>query len=241
MVIGMGCHFPQATDEERQQGLVWLFPGIEGGPWSMVWVRRALRDGGVSGAVETRKWPRPWHPLVNLTDYAGNKVFAAGVAEEIGAYQRKYPGRPVDLVGFSGGAGIALLVAEALPEEVRLRRLVLVHAAVSPGYDLCPVLRRVDEGMVNLHSAWDWFMVGLGTSVFGTIDRKYEPSAGMKGFDMEWALRSCPELKAKVQQRGWRWRDLGRGVWGGHFAISLYHWNRCLVVPLLVREPFFQD
>ena len=75
----------------------------------------------------------------------------------------------------------------ALATEVpidRIRVLRLLAAAVSPGYDLRLALRATRRQIVSFYSPLDQLILNLGTRHFGTIDRHYGPSAGLKGFDV---------------------------------------------------------
>ena len=145
-VIGVaccGCATPTPTEEQLSSGLIWMFPGVEGGEWLLHEPRRAFRDAGVKSAIYTHKWRYPLGILPNLMDHKGNSEDAVRVAQEIDHYQQQYPGRPIDLVGYSGGGGLAIMVAERLPENVHLRNVVLIHPAVSRDYDLTRALSRV--------------------------------------------------------------------------------------------------
>ena len=77
---------------------------------------------------------------------------------------------------------MALLTALALPDENRLTGLILLAAAVSPRFDISTALKKVERGVWNFHSCFDLFFVGIGTTIFGTIDGWHMPSAGMLGF-----------------------------------------------------------
>ncbi len=214
-----------------------MFPGIEGGQWSLTEVRRAFRDAGVESAIYTHDWKRP--PLLgvlsNLSDYKGNRQAAQSVAEEIIKYRKKYPQAPVDFVGYSGGGGMALMVAEALPESLRLRNIVLVHAAISFDYPLDQTLQHVDGKLINYYSPADWLLLGVGTSLFGTMDRKHCPSAGKMGFDTAAAIQD-PNLLSKFEQISWSLAEFKKGEhFGGHGSIIFYHWNKNKVAPYLLH------
>ena len=229
-----GCQQPQPAPQQLEQGLVYMFPGIEGGYWSLGEARRGFRNGGLKSAILTHEWNHPISPFQNLMDYQGNLQAARKVARKIGQYRREYPDTPIDLVGYSGGGGVAILVAQALSPEVQLRNIVLVHAAISCDYDLTEALNHVEGKLVNVYSDLDWFMLGVGTSVFGTIDRKNAPAAGMKGFKLENAVNKNGHL-AKVEQLGWELKHLPDGRWGGHFGIHFYHFNKNFIAPYLVE------
>ena len=59
---------------------------------------------------------------------------------------------------------------------------MLLSPALSPTYDLAPALSAVRREMVVFWSPLDVIVLGLGTRIFGTIDRIKTVSAGLVGF-----------------------------------------------------------
>ena len=235
MTLCTGCWQPPAVIARQvERGLVWMVPGIEGHPCRLSWACRGLRDAGVDAKIHVYDWSRPLlDPLKNLEDYEGNLQRAGEIAEQLATYRRAHPQASVDLVGYSGGGGLAVMVVEALPEDVRLRNVILVQPALSPGYDLTAALSRIDGKLVNFFSPYDWLILGLGTRVFGTMDRREVASAGKERFDLARAVRE-PTLRAKVEQRGWELRMIGDGHIGTHLSMLSYWWNRRYVAPYLL-------
>jgi len=240
-----GCHTPEPTSSQLEQGIVYMIPGIEGVNWLTHGSGKALQDSGIKSAIYWYNWRFPLGLLVNLFDYAGNLEQGEELAGSIVEYQEQYPGRPVDIVSYSGGGGLTLMVLEALPEGCMVRNVILVHPAVDPKYDLREALGHVEGKLVNFYSPWDWLLLGLGTTVFGTIDRQHTFSAGNRGFDLgSWAVdedltgmaRVTEELRDKVIQQEWEWGMFGTGHYGGHFPIGSYAWTKEYLVPYLVNE-----
>ena len=62
-----------------------------------------------------------------------------------------------------------------------LDTLILAGPAISPEYNMGPALRAVQR-CYALISPRDTWILGLGTRIFGTIDRRYGPAAGQIGF-----------------------------------------------------------
>jgi hypothetical protein len=127
---------------------------------------------------------------------------------------------------------MAVFVAEALPDDVYVRRIILVQPALSPDYDLTAAIRHVTNRVIHFHSHRDWFILGWGTSMFGTMDRKHVTSAGKDGFNVESAVPD-PSLRARLDQRPWTRGMMEVGHWGNHVAITNYNWNRTYIAPLL--------
>ncbi len=229
--LTFGCWRPDAaTKVELSRGAIWLMPGIEGGPSILKDAVLGIRDAGVDQAIFVFDWERVFG-LSNLMDHDGNRRKAAQIASEVLAYRAAYPDQTIDLVGYSGGGGMAVFVAEALPPDVRLRNIVLCQPALSPTYDLTEALTRLEGRLVNLHSPMDWFILGAGTSVFGTMDRRNVTAAGRFGFDVEAA--APPALRNKITQISWDKEMLRQLHLGGHAQIISRTWNHALVAPWL--------
>ncbi len=64
---------------------------------------------------------------------------------------------------------------------------------MSPGFDLTGALRATRGEVVNFHSSFDRLTLGLGTTLFGTVDRVYGASAGVAGF----------AVPADLDEEGW--------------------------------------
>ncbi len=235
LLSGVGCWRPPApTMIQQERGVVWMFPGMSGQPWHLQAAYQGFRDAGVDDAIRIYEWDTPvYRSFSHLMDLEHNRELAGRVADEIVRYRARYPEQGVDLVGYSAGGGIAILVAEALPEEVRLDQVVLVQAAVSPTYDLTAALERIDGRLVNIYCASDWFILGWGTEMFGTVNRQKTESAGKVGFDLDVAVAS-DDLRHKVVQRKWTAEMLKSFHMGDHAGILSYYWNRDVVAPYLL-------
>jgi hypothetical protein len=234
MTCAGGCaSLTTPQPQQLQQGLIWMFPGVEGGPAAMDRAYRGLRSGGVTAGIQVYDWNRPFGLVSNLVSYEGNRKEAARIAAEIINFARQNPYAPIDLVGYSGGGGLAVMVAEALRTEVQLRNVILAQPAISSDYNLCRALRRVDGVMVNFHSRLDFMVLGLGTRVMGTLDRRHEASAGMNGFNVSTAIPES-SLRSRLVQRAWSSEMIGTGHLGGHAGMLTYGWNKMYVAPYLV-------
>lgn len=135
------------------------------------------------------------------------------LAQQILEYQAAHPDRPIYLVGRSTGAMIVLLAAEKLP-LASLERIILLSPAVSPNYDLLPALRTTRSEIVSFHSRLDIPVLNWGTSLVGTADRYYTPSAGLNGFAIPAATNEYQRLK----QIEWSPSKAWYGHLGGHMG-----------------------
>ncbi|OPX25050.1 MAG: hypothetical protein B1H04_00830 [Planctomycetales bacterium 4484_123] len=208
-----------------EHGLVIILPGIEGeGPLSYS-VRQGLLDADIQAALPIYRWGRPVPlagPLLNQMDEQGNRLAAGRIARMIVDYQDTHPGRPVHLVGHSGGGGVAVFAAEALPPGRQVEGLVLLSASISSGYDLSKALAHCRKGIVNFYSKGDVGFLVLGTTVFGNVDGVRGPAAGAVGFKYP---------RPGLYQVGWRAEMAGSGHLGGHAGTTASGFVERYVVP----------
>ncbi len=173
------------TQQRENEGLVVILPGIEGESSLNRNIRRGLDTAGVEAAMPIYSWGRPI-PLagmvLNQIDVAGNRRAGRRIAGKIVEYKESYPGRPVYIIGHSGGGGIAVFAAEAMPDGSRIDGLVLLSASISSNYDLTEALNNCRKGIVNFHNPRDVGLLGLGTTLAGTVDGARGSSAGLEGF-----------------------------------------------------------
>ena len=231
----VGCNEQWTTPERYEKGLIIVLPGIEGmGPLNLS-ICDGLYAGGVEGAIELTGWYGILGPLFNQRDEAGNRRTARKIAKRIVKYQDEHPGRPVILIGHSGGTAIATWTAEAMPDDHQVTGLILLASSLSAEYNLCPALERTTQGIVNFYSTRDTILLALGTGTLGTMDGRYSASAGRTGFD-------APE----VLGGSWAYEGLHNIAWtprmqklnhiGGHSGYSGHVFVEAVVAPL-VREP----
>jgi pimeloyl-ACP methyl ester carboxylesterase len=175
---------PYLVPERLDKGLVIVLTGIHGRLWLSESICHGLADGGVDQAIEIYDWTYHGHllPFYNLGAIERNHEMARRIAAHIQAYQRDHLGRPVTLVGYSGGGPLAVWTAESLPKGAQLDGIVLLSAPLVPEYDLRPALSASRKGIVNFYSPNDRIYLALGTLIFGTMDKQHRISAGNLGF-----------------------------------------------------------
>ena len=171
------------NEDRAEKGLVVILPGIEGQSVANLNVRQGLRDGGIPYALAIYRWGSG-SMLANQTDVSGNRRRATEFAELIAAYQERYPGNPIFIVGHSGGGGIAVFALEALgkiPAAKPVDGVFLLSASISADYDLSSALRMTRRGLANVSNPEDQILKG-GTATFGNMDGGKGDSAGRTGF-----------------------------------------------------------
>lgn len=209
-------------------------PGVGGdSPFDRWWMNE-LEKGGAVSRVELYDWTRddPW--MGALTAYAQNHREAVKVADLIMQRRLADPRAHIILSAESGGVGPLIWAMEKLPNCVRVDDVVLVAPALSPDYDLSVALSHVRGKMYSFNSAGDWFILGWGTSTFGTIDGKKCQAAGRYGFVLprHADAREYQKLVQIPYNPDWmKYWDFG-----GHTGAMSALFARHVVAPLLVRE-----
>ncbi|NNM84258.1 MAG: hypothetical protein HKL96_00645 [Phycisphaerales bacterium] len=214
---------PQTTAAELDRGLTIILPGIEASGPFVEWIYDGLRDGRINGAVKIFYWgiPFPEGYFPNLMHERRNRSKAAQLADMICRHRSDYPGSPIHLVAHSGGAGPAVFAIEQLPSGVHIDGLALLGGAISRDYDLRPILKRTRKGILNSYSPKDWFVLGLGTQIFGTSDRKFTESCGWAGFTPAHCNSADSDLFAKLEQIAWTPDMINDcDYWGNHGTTS---------------------
>lgn len=204
------------TEDRLANGLVIILPGIEGESYLNQNIRKGLLRGGVFRAMPIYAWGRPIPlagVLLNQLDFIGNRLEGAKIARMIVKYQDEHPGRPVCLVGHSGGGGVAVFAAEGLPSDRQIDGLVLLSASINSAYDLTKALSRCKNGIVNFYNKSDTALLGVGTLVIGNVDGTHGPSAGLGGF--AWSRSSDSDDKRSAYRKLYQVQVTRRMTSGG--------------------------
>jgi len=189
VLSAVGCSGGNAkymTEERLERGLVIILPGIEGESEANHNIRRGLLSAGIYHAMPIHSWGRPIPiagMLLNQVDFIGNRIAGQSISDMIVKYQNEYPGRPVFIVGHSGGGGVAVFAAEGMPKDRQVDGLVLLSASISKGYDLTKALSRCKHGIVNFYNRGDVGLLGVATTLLSNVDGGKGPSAGLDGFN----------------------------------------------------------
>jgi pimeloyl-ACP methyl ester carboxylesterase len=231
--LGAKLSQPSVSAAGSPPGTVFVIGGIGGCDMLPHWARFTFPRAGLPHEVRDFVWTHgPLQLLKDLQDHRHLEQKADELAGEILRLRAADSTRPIYLVAKSGGAGLALRAAERLPPE-SLARIILLAAAVSPQYDLVPALRATRGEIVSFHSPLD-IVLDWGTRHFGTIDRHYTPSAGLKGFLRPTHLEGDDlALYARLVQIPWQPRMMWAGYFGGHESNGLPCFLIAEVVPWL--------
>jgi hypothetical protein len=183
------------TEARKENGLVVILPGIEGESYFNHNIREGLMNAGCYRAITIYNWGVPIPGiglLVNQTNVLGNRMAGKNIAQMIEKYQMAYPGRPVYIVGHSGGGGVAIFTAEAMRPGQTIDGIVLLSASISADYNLKPALGHCRKGILNIYNRADSALLGTGTMIMGNVDGGHGTSAGLSGF-----MRRNPKLRQR--------------------------------------------
>jgi pimeloyl-ACP methyl ester carboxylesterase len=207
--MSSGCQFlfgfdPKSLSSEPRmdKGLTLVLPGIEGRGIFNNAIRDGLVDGGVPTAINIHEWTLGPILAVVSEMWEGRARYKADeLADRIHAYKLKYPGRPVVLVGHSGGCAVAMFALEKLPANVTVDSVVMLGPSISQDYNLARALRHVDGLAYCYYSEKDFAVLGVATVVFGSMDGKHASAAGRYGFT---APATSDDIYAKkLRQIAW--------------------------------------
>lgn len=225
------------SPERYWRGVVFVLPGIEGGSTFSRDVALGLDNGGVTSAIEIHDWTTrlPGGFVLNLANLERNQREARRLAQRVIDYRKQYPGRPVHIVGHSGGGGLTVLALEALPPGRQIDGAILLAPALSPDYDLTNALRRTRFGIYNFYSEKDAAFLKVGTSIFGTIDRQHGVSAGAVGFKPPDNLANEDLKLYDLKLRQVRWSEQMRryGATGSHIGWASQKFAREFLAPII--------
>jgi len=222
-----------AVSGRPDKGLVIVLPGIEGHSSLNEAICRGLSEGGVQYKIELYDWTSLLGPVANQRAEGRNRGKASDVAASIVHYKTAYPGRPVFLVGQSGGGAMVAWIAEALPRREQVDGIIMLSPSLSPQYILDVALRQSRQGIVNFYSSRDWLLLGIGTTFVGTMDGEHTSSAGRSGFEKPPLLRRSSAYD-RLYQISWLPQMAQSGNTGGHMGSGTSSFVATYVAPLIL-------
>jgi hypothetical protein len=120
-----------------------------------------------------------------------------------------------------------------MPPGEKLDGVIMLSAALSPEYALDRALANVKRGIVNYYSPRDWFLLGVGTIISGTMDGEHSSSAGRLGFA---APTSGKRAKAyeKLYQIPWQKEMALSGYSGTHLTSGAREFVATYMAPFVL-------
>lgn len=226
LAVSTGCQSRvlSRNDQRWQQGYTLVLPGCLGhGPWDDQ-VVKGLEQARVPGVVEIHDWTRgPLLLGLNVFDEGRKQRQARAIVHKIVSYQRRYPERPVNLIGHSGGGTMVLKTLELMPGDARVQTAVLLAPGVSSDYDVRAARAHTERGVHNFYSPRDVIISGVFMAAVG--EGRNLSSAALVGFEApEGQAKYTSSLPPLVQHPySSEMRPLGHS--GGHFG-----WTNAAVV-----------
>lgn len=216
------------THARRERGKTWLLDGVGGDNRLPRRCRRGLLHAGMPEAMEIFNWQLGWAGMWigDVICERRNRYQVALLRRRVRDYQREYPDRPIRLIGHSGGAALVTWCLEKMPPG-SVADAILLSPALSPGYDLTAALTAVKRQVIVIHSPLDIWMIGLGTLMVGTVDRRWCVSAGVTGFR---------ESDAKLRQIRWSPKMMKLNWYGGHNSSASTSFSSRVLAPMLTRN-----
>jgi pimeloyl-ACP methyl ester carboxylesterase len=222
--------------DRLEQGYTIILPGILGSEPLDHGILHGLEDANVNCAIELYDWTEgPLLLVYNLCSLDHSRMEAKKIAGKIAAYQDRYPGRPVHLIGYSGGGGLAVLALEALPPDRQITSAILIAPTLACDYDLQAAMCRTDRGIYNFYSPMDVPILMVLTTAFGTTEGRHTFAAGALGFEIPKSLdaESRNDYSAHLIQQSYTIDMIGFGHPGGHFGWTQRALIAEYVAPLL--------
>lgn len=230
-IVG-GSRLPAKADtpRRRRRGLTIVLGGIEGPSFYNAQIVRGLLASGYRGAVVRCDWNAgvPFlRSFTNLMSRRHHERHARAVVDLVSAYQAEHPCAPISIVAQSGGCWVAVRAMELMPASIRVSTVTLHAAAISPDYDLSAAAGRCQHAMISVEAFGDYVLLGIGTLLFGTSDRRHRLAGGFVGF------RNRPP---KLVAMRWRPSWLDHGHWGNHTTSASFAFMRDLIGPVLLTR-----
>jgi len=234
-----GCQItPASTSQDRSQlaksTYILHLPGIAGKTALDVnWVK-GIAAGGVADHMEVYDWVKPYSWIGALRAYEHNRAEAKVIAQKISQKLAAEPHANIILTAWSGGCQVAVWALEDLPPQANVQSVVMIAPAITPSYNLSRALSHVRGSLFACTSPGDWFVLGWGTSFFGTSDGTRTNGAGMVGFTIP-AGADMTQYRKLVQLRyaaAW----LKYGNFGGHNGAISASFARHVLAPKLKED-----
>jgi pimeloyl-ACP methyl ester carboxylesterase len=240
LVAGCATQDPGLLSDVRMnQGYTIILPGILGHSYWDNNTVRGLVAAQVPSAIEVYDWTLGPHMMpANVLYEPRRKRQIQKIAAKIVDYQNRYPGRPVHLIGHSGGANMVVSTLESLPPDRRVTVALLLSAPLSCDYDLRKAQRHTERGVHNFHSPYD-VLIGQGIGSVAAVKNGSNPlTAGFVGFSMPSKL--TPDERGLydelLAEHGFSWEMAASGHFGGHFGWTTPDFVGEQIAPILLEE-----
>ena len=231
-ILTAGCT-TKAISTNRPNTVI-VVPGIGGDGDVYAQVVRSLHDHGNDDCLRVCDWGSSF-PIffISISSQTWHKNVERHLADQILQWRSDHPNSRIAVIAHSAGVGVVAGAVAQLPDGVRIGPIVFLAPALSPGFDLRPMLHHATIIHV-FFSPDDFFWQGIGPTIFGNYDRVHSSGAGRVGF----ILASLNESeKARVVQYRYqiRWKELDND--GGHYDWMAEPFVATVLKPLIDAQP----
>ena len=226
--------------ERLEQGYTLILPGTLGAAPLDHEIVIGLTDAKLPSAIVMYDWTKgPYYFVSNLRGLERNRREARKIARKIVAYQDRYPGRPVHVIGYSAGGAMTVLALEALPAGRKVSSAILLAATLSPDYDLRRAMDHSESGIRSFYSPLDVAMLRVVMTTVGTTDGRHTTAAGAVGFNVPEGLD--PQQRRRYEQgliqQAHTFKMAASGNLGGHYGWINPTFVRDWLAPLVAPVP----
>ena len=208
VVAAVGCNQP-----EERFGRTWYLDGAGNWGFGVSETVYGLRDAGYKGQVSAFLWSMTMSPVADQVLKPLSGLGAARLAGCIDDYLRRHPGKEVNIIGLSAGAGVALNAVKHVTPPHKINNVILLSASVSCRYDVKPVIKNMRGKIYVYYSANDGMLAGP-VRVLGSFGGKIgDEPAGLVGLHP-------PTRAERVVNVGWRPRFERYGWSGSHTSVT---------------------
>ncbi|OAI42278.1 hypothetical protein AYO40_00095 [Planctomycetaceae bacterium SCGC AG-212-D15] len=217
-------------------GIVFVADGAGGFEGTSDRLREVVAEQRLPLQIETVDWTHGYlRAFADHMDFEHAVSEAKFLAGDIATLLRRERPPAIYLVAHSAGAGVILPTVQYLPPN-SIERVILLAPAVSADYDIRPALRCARGGVEVFYSDRDRFILGFGTSVFGTTDRRRDsPAAGRVGFRTPVLSPEEQGLLSRLHHHPWDPSMIYAGNRGGHYGSYEPEFLRAYILPLLLH------
>lgn len=210
-------------------------------------IGRGLIEAGYQPHIEVIDWVGQRRGLATVFGFEENLLQARLLARQIIEMRRDAPDRPIILVGHSGGTALIAWALESIPELERggigdqeieppggpamVDAVILIASGLSPRFNLQPAMHQVKGHVYHFASRSDNLILGIGTILFGTLDRERRLGAGMVGFLLPEGLVLPDYAQFAEIPYDPAWQIIGHE--GGHLDMMSTDFGETVIAPLI--------
>jgi pimeloyl-ACP methyl ester carboxylesterase len=192
-----------------------VVPGIGGDGPVYGQILDSLREHGSQDCLQVSDWGSSY-PIffISISSPTWHEHAERDLAGKIEAIRAAHPDARIAFIAHSAGAGVVAGALSRLPPGMIVGPVIFLAPALSPKFDLRPMLAH--SNIVHVfYSPADDFWQGVGPTIFGNYDRAHSSGAGQWGFKLI-GLSDAEKMKVIQHPYDAKWKALGNN--GGHYG-----------------------